>query len=91
MLLNNIGKYFLFFKEYLIQNFKIEFYENNNDNINESEGKIKLKQIIFDILFIILEGIKVLMDSKRTNNNNIYYSSGIRYDLVEELPEKRYN
>ena len=82
-------KIFSFFKEYLIQNFKIEFYENNNDNINESEGKIKLKQIIFDILFIILEGIKVLMDSKRTNNNNIYYSSGIRYDLVEELPEKK--
>ena len=80
-------KIFSFFKEYLIQNFKTEFYENND--INESEGKIKLKQIIFDILFIILEGIKVLMDSKRTNNNNIYYSSGIRYDLVEELPEKK--
>ena len=80
-------KIFSFFKEYLQQNFKIEFNDNLN-NIKESVGKTKLKQIIFDILFIVLEGIKVLMDSKRTNNN-IYYSSGIRYDLVEELPEKK--
>ena len=81
-------KIFSFFKEYLNQNLKTEMNENLND-IKESEGKTKLKQIIFDILFIILEGIKVLMDSKRTNNNDIYYSSGIRYDLVEELPEKK--
>ena len=88
-------KCFKYFKEYIINLINNNIIVNNNttnnepnSNNNNNEWEKHLNDTIFDIIFLLLESFNILMDSKR--NNNIYNKSGIRYDLVEEIPNKEY-
>ena len=88
-------KCFKYFKEYIINliNNNIIVNQNNTNNNssnsnNNNDWEKHLNDTIFDIIFLLLESFNILMDSKR--NNNIYNKSGIRYDLVEEIPNKEY-
>ena len=71
-------KLFSHFKSYIVQK---EF-----PIVNELQRN--LSAVIFDIVFLILEGLSVICDSKRNISSKFFYESNTRYDLVEELPNK---
>ena len=76
------NKIFAHFKPYLLQ---------NDFNVSlQNDPHCYLRDVIFDISFLLLEGLSVLCDSKRSISSKFLYENNARYDLVEELPNKEH-
>ena len=66
-----------------------DYFNQIDLKANSNETNL-LRDVIFDIMFLLLEGLDAICDSKRNNNKKFFYEKNIRYDLVEDLPSKEH-